>query len=115
MTPPNCSNHTTPVHCHACVPHSNVNVGYGPLHSGWQQHNLLVGCVTLMQIFTGWVLTLLFACAISSLFVALGVNSPSRYSIDQIIDAQNVRLPLLCTNLPAGMLLLYSTSVNQSK
>lgn len=40
------------------------------------------------KIFTGWVLTLLFACAICSLFVALGVNSPNRQSIDQIIDAQ---------------------------
>ena len=44
-----------------------------------------------LQIFTGWVVTILFACALCSLFVALGVNSPSRYSIDQIIDAQQVR------------------------
>jgi hypothetical protein len=53
------------------------------------------GAVLLLQIFSGWVLTILFACAICSLFVALGVNSPSRYSIDQIIDAQNVRQLLL--------------------
>jgi hypothetical protein len=44
-----------------------------------------------LQIFTGWVVTILFACAICSLFVALGVNSPNRHSIDQINDAQEVR------------------------
>jgi hypothetical protein len=48
-------------------------------------------CPLPAQIFTGWVVTILFACALCSLFVALGVNSPSRYSIDQIIDAQQVR------------------------
>jgi sodium-dependent phosphate transporter len=41
-----------------------------------------------LRIFTGWVVTILFACAICSLFVALGVNSPNRHSIDQINDAQ---------------------------
>ena len=55
------------------------------------QTNAQPGAVSLLvQIFTGWVITILFACGICSLFVALGVNSPSRYSIDQIIDAQNV-------------------------
>ena len=36
--------------------------------------------------------TILFACAICSLFVALGVNSPNRQSIDQINAAQAVRV-----------------------
>ena len=56
--------------------------------SCWQFHAC---CLLHVQIFTGWVVTILFACALCSLFVALGVNSPSRYSIDQIIDAQQVR------------------------
>jgi hypothetical protein len=58
----------------------------------------------MLQIFTGWVLTLLLACAICSLFVALGVNSPNRQSIDQIIDAQEVRtrLPACLACLPAA-------------
>ena len=37
--------------------------------------------------------TILFACAICSLFVALGVNSPNRQSIDQINAAQTVSGP----------------------
>jgi sodium-dependent phosphate transporter len=42
----------------------------------------------VLKIFSGWVITIALACAISALFVALGVNSPNRQSIDQIIDAQ---------------------------
>jgi hypothetical protein len=48
-----------------------------------------------LQIFTGWVITLLFACGLCALFVALGVNSPNRQSIDQIISAQEVRMRLI--------------------
>lgn len=59
-------------------------------------------CVLPLQIFSGWVITILFACGICSLFVALGVNSPSRYSIDQINDAQSVRLsPAALLSAPA--------------
>ena len=64
----------------------------------WQRPDwvsALIWCWLVLQIFTGWVLTLLFACAICSLFVALGVNSPNRQSIDQIIDAQEVRSQLI--------------------
>jgi hypothetical protein len=45
-----------------------------------------------MQIFTGWVITIAVACAIGSLLTALGVNSPNRQSIDQIIGANEVGL-----------------------
>ena len=45
-------------------------------------------------------ITILFACALCSLFVALGVNSPNRQSIDQINNAQQVapcaRSPAVC-------------------
>ena len=54
----------------------------------------LILCWSALQIFTGWVITILFACGICALLVALGVNSPNRQSIDQIIDAQEVGLPL---------------------
>ena len=61
-----------------------------------------------VQIFSGWVLTLLFACAIASLFTALGVNSPNRQQTDQINNAQQVchlvcKTPLapLCGTLDA--------------
>ena len=83
----------------------------------------LMPSVLPLQIFSGWVITILFACGICSLFVALGVNSPSRYSIDQINDAQQVpvtpaaRLPvptitgwqpvvLPCISVPLGVVLI---------
>ena len=43
-----------------------------------------------LQIFSGWVVTILFACGICSLFVALGVNSPNRRQVDDVIAAQTV-------------------------
>lgn len=43
-----------------------------------------------MQIFAGWVITIVFACGICALFVALGVNSPNRRQTDDVITAQNV-------------------------
>jgi sodium-dependent phosphate transporter len=52
-----------------------------------------------LRIFSGWVITILFACGICSLFVALGVNSPSRYSVDQIIDAQQQLLNVTGNNM----------------
>ena len=50
-----------------------------------------LAAVGVAQIFTGWVITILFACGVCSLLVALGVNSPSRYQSDQINYMQNVR------------------------
>ena len=59
----------------------------------------------LPQIFTGWVITIGMACALGALFTALGVNSPNRQSIDQIIGANEVFLLLLLL-----LLLLTSSS-----
>jgi sodium-dependent phosphate transporter len=63
----------------------------------------------VLRIFTGWVVTIGLACAIGSLFTALGVNSPNRQSIDQIIGANeqllnvtgNQLLDQMYTALPA--------------
>jgi sodium-dependent phosphate transporter len=42
----------------------------------------------VLKIFTGWVLTLLFACGIAALLTALGVNSPNRDSLDDVLYAR---------------------------